>query len=118
MKPELSQKISALANAKSRDWLVKHHRQVLLGLLLLHIGIVAMVWYAERRAQHELKEAAAELSKQSVVPFEKRLLPAINAEGVIMAVSHCREDVRGIQFHPESILTPAGRMIIVNWLRH
>ncbi|MBS1786454.1 MAG: hypothetical protein JST85_01955 [Acidobacteria bacterium] len=84
MKPELSQKISALADAKSRDWLVKHHRQLLLGLLLLHIGIVAMVWYVERRAQHELKEAAAELSKQSVAPFEKRLLPAINAEGITL----------------------------------
>lgn len=84
MKPELSQKISALADAKSRDWLVKHHRQVLLGLLLLHIGIVAMVGYAERRAQHELKEAAAELSKQSVAPFEKRLFPAINPKGVTL----------------------------------
>ncbi|MBQ8066451.1 MAG: aminodeoxychorismate/anthranilate synthase component II [Prevotella sp.] len=37
-------------------------------------------------------------------------------EGYIMALRHRRLDVRGIQFHPESVLTPDGRTIIDNWL--
>lgn len=34
----------------------------------------------------------------------------------IMALRHRTYDVRGIQFHPESILTPKGREIISNWI--
>lgn len=41
---------------------------------------------------------------------------AIDDEGVIMALSHKRLDVRGVQFHPESILSEHGKRIINNWL--
>ena len=34
----------------------------------------------------------------------------------VMAVSHTQYDVKGIQFHPESIMTPYGKIIISNWL--
>jgi anthranilate synthase component 2 len=37
-------------------------------------------------------------------------------QGVIMGVKHKQFDVQGIQFHPESILTPSGEQIIHNWL--
>ena len=37
-------------------------------------------------------------------------------EGQIMALRHREYDVRGIQFHPESILTPKGKTIIWNWI--
>jgi anthranilate synthase component II len=42
---------------------------------------------------------------------------AVNNEGLVMAVSHKRYDVRGVQFHPESIMTPEGPKMIENWLR-
>ncbi|MFC3197195.1 anthranilate synthase component II [Parapedobacter deserti] len=35
---------------------------------------------------------------------------------VIMAISHKTDDVRGLQFHPESVLTQYGREMIANWL--
>ena len=34
----------------------------------------------------------------------------------IMALRHRKYDVHGIQFHPESVLTPKGKIIIQNWL--
>lgn len=41
---------------------------------------------------------------------------AISDEGQVMALKHRRYDVHGIQFHPESILTPEGRTIIRNFI--
>ena len=41
---------------------------------------------------------------------------AVSPEGHIMAMRHRTLDVRGIQFHPESVLTPQGRVILRNWL--
>lgn len=39
-------------------------------------------------------------------------------EGQIMALKHKDFDIRGIQFHPESVLTPQGKIIIKNWMDH
>lgn len=43
---------------------------------------------------------------------------AVSQEGYIMALRHKDFDIRGIQFHPESVLTPEGKRIISNWLNH
>jgi len=32
-------------------------------------------------------------------------------------LKHREYDVRGIQFHPESVLTPDGKQIMANWLQ-
>ena len=42
---------------------------------------------------------------------------AVSNEGQIMALRHREYDVRGIQFHPESVLTPEGKEMISNWLK-
>ena len=36
--------------------------------------------------------------------------------GYIMALQHKKYDLQGVQFHPESILTPDGERILRNWL--
>ena len=41
---------------------------------------------------------------------------AISDEGQIMALRHRQYDIHGIQFHPESVLTPDGAVILRNWL--
>lgn len=35
----------------------------------------------------------------------------------LMAISHKQYDVRGVQFHPESVLTEFGKEMMKNWLR-
>ncbi len=44
-------------------------------------------------------------------------ITAESKEGQIMALRHCTYDVHGIQFHPESVLTPQGKIIIHNFLK-
>ena len=43
-------------------------------------------------------------------------ITAIDDENRIMSLRHRHLDVRGVQFHPESVLTPEGEKIIANWL--
>lgn len=43
---------------------------------------------------------------------------ATDSNNNIMALKHIEYDVRGVQFHPESILTPNGFQIIKNWVNH
>ena len=45
-------------------------------------------------------------------------ITALSNEGQVMALRHREYDIRGIQFHPESVLTPDGRRMIQNWLLH
>ena len=43
-------------------------------------------------------------------------ITAESDEGQIMALKHKTLNIRGIQFHPESVLTPDGRKMLQNWL--
>ena len=43
-------------------------------------------------------------------------ITATSREGLIMALRHKTYDIHGIQFHPESVLTPQGKRIIANFL--
>lgn len=43
-------------------------------------------------------------------------ITALSERGVVMGISHREYDVRGVQFHPESIMTPFGTQIIRNWI--
>jgi len=37
-------------------------------------------------------------------------------KGIIMAITHRSYDLRGVQFHPESVLTGYGKQMLINWL--
>ncbi|SDS11306.1 anthranilate synthase component II [Christiangramia echinicola] len=52
---------------------------------------------------------------------KKNLPPVLQAtsydeKGEIMSLRHTEYDVRGVQFHPESVLTPDGKKMIKNWV--
>ena len=44
-------------------------------------------------------------------------ITAKDDNGYIMGLQHKKYDVQGVQFHPESVLTPDGETILRNWLK-
>lgn len=45
-------------------------------------------------------------------------ITAVDESGAIMAMRHRQYNVRGVQFHPESILTPEGRKLLENFFNY
>ncbi len=44
-------------------------------------------------------------------------ITSVDVNGQIMSLRHRSYDLRGVQFHPESVLTPDGKKIIENWVK-
>ena len=44
------------------------------------------------------------------------IITAIDTTGQIMSLRHRELDIRAVQFHPESVLTPQGKQMIQNWV--
>jgi anthranilate synthase component II len=49
-------------------------------------------------------------------PLDDLEITAEDDNGFIMALQHTKYDVQGVQFHPESVLTPDGERMMRNWL--
>lgn len=43
---------------------------------------------------------------------------SVDSNGQIMSLRHKEYDVRGVQYHPESVLTPNGKAILKNWIEN
>lgn len=43
-------------------------------------------------------------------------ITSIDDNGQIMSLRHREFDIKGVQFHPESVLTPQGKLMIKNWV--
>ena len=46
------------------------------------------------------------------------IITSKDENGQIMSIKHSVYDVRGVQYHPESVLTPHGKKILENWLKN
>ena len=49
---------------------------------------------------------------------EELIITSIDENGQIMSMKHSTYDVRGVQYHPESVLTPNGKKILENWIKN
>ena len=67
-------------------------------------------WVVSREGLPDCLEVTAESDERL------RVGDGTSGMGQIMALRHRELNVRGIQFHPESVLTPDGKKMIQNWL--
>jgi anthranilate synthase component 2 len=58
------------------------------------------------------------IADPAAFPTNALTITATDDEGNIMALKHKTYDVHGVQFHPESVLTPQGREIIDRFLKN
>jgi len=43
---------------------------------------------------------------------------AVDDRGIVQGLRHKKFDIRGVQFHPESVMTEFGEQMLLNWLKH
>lgn len=95
----------------------------LINLETVYHGIATPVSISEKQTGilKGLKERE-EVGRYHSWIVDKKTLPdeleitATDDNGFIMAMQHKKYDVQGVQFHPESVLTPCGEQIMRNWL--
>ena len=92
---------------------------------VLHGRVTQMVWVGEGDPQGVFSnvEFPCTVGHYHSWVANKENFPEVlkvetsNEEGMIMAICHSTLPIRGFQFHPESILTPDGRAMILTWLQ-
>ena len=94
----------------------------LINLTEVHHGVSSIVDILEKDVLFNGLSDKLEVGRYHSWAVEKSTLPdcltitAVDQEGMIMALAHKTYDVRGVQFHPESVLTPDGEKMLKNWL--
>lgn len=94
----------------------------LINLAEVHHGISSMVDVVAEDVLFNGLAKQLEVGRYHSWAVEKATLPecltitAVDEDGMIMALVHKTYDVRGVQFHPESVLTPDGEKMLKNWL--
>lgn len=94
----------------------------LINLSEVHHGVSSIVEVVAEDVLFNGLDKKLEVGRYHSWAAEKSTLPeclkitAVDDEGMIMALAHKTYDVRGVQFHPESVLTPKGEQMLKNWL--
>jgi anthranilate synthase component 2 len=94
----------------------------LINLTEVHHGVSSLVDVLEDDILFNGLSKKLEVGRYHSWAVEKSNLPecltitAVDEIGMIMALAHKTYDVRGVQFHPESVLTPDGEKMLKNWL--
>lgn len=92
---------------------------------VLHGRVTQMVWVGEGDPQgvFSMVEFPCTVGHYHSWVANEETLPEVlkvetsNEEGMIMAICHRTLPITGFQFHPESILTPDGRAMLLAWLK-
>lgn len=92
---------------------------VILAPQLMH-GKTSMIHHRNLGVMAELPNPFQATRYHSLIIERESLPPTLEitaeADGIIMGVRHRELPVEGVQFHPESILTPAGKDLLANFL--
>ncbi|MFT7612303.1 MAG: anthranilate synthase component 2 [Parvicellaceae bacterium] len=88
----------------------------------VHHGVASMIkitgkdsLFKEVPSETEVGRYHSWAMKSDLIPEEIEVL-ATSSDDCIMAIRHRTFDVKGVQFHPESVLTPFGKQMIKNWI--
>lgn len=54
---------------------------------------------------------------RNTIPYELEVIAIDGKDGEVMAVKHKEYPIYGLQFHPESVLTPEGKKLVNNFLK-
>jgi anthranilate synthase component 2 len=95
-------------------------------LTKVYHGVATPIKVVKRAAQHnnifqglpeelEVGRYHSWIVSEDAFPPELEVT-AVDENGYIMALQHKTYDVQAVQFHPESVLTPMGEQMLVNWL--
>lgn len=94
----------------------------LINLPEVHHGVTSEIEVLEEDVLFQNLPAKLIVGRYHSWAAERSTLPdclkitAVDEAGMIMALAHKEYDVRGVQFHPESVLTPLGEEMLKNWL--
>jgi anthranilate synthase component II len=122
--------IKAYANSKSILGVCLGHQAIgqafggqLTNLSTVYHGVATPIDVLDPQAKiFQQLPAAFEVGRYHSWVVDAQTLPkeliitAKDKHGFIMAMQHKNLDVTGVQFHPESVLTPLGRQLMENWL--
>jgi anthranilate synthase component 2 len=72
-------------------------------------------WFKNLNDEIEVGRYHSWVLNEKSIPADVEVT-AEDESGMIMALRHRAYDVQGVQFHPESVLTPLGRKMMENWL--
>ncbi|MDD2284295.1 MAG: aminodeoxychorismate/anthranilate synthase component II [Paludibacter sp.] len=96
----------------------------LINLPEVHHGVTSEIEVLEEDVLFRQLPVKMTVGRYHSWTVEKESLPdclkitAVDESGMVMALAHKLYDVRGVQFHPESVLTPKGEEMLKNWLKH
>lgn len=72
------------------------------------------ILYSEIPAQIEVGRYHSWVIDKNTIPDELQIT-SVDENGEIMSIKHKTLDIKAVQFHPESILTPFGKKMLENW---
>ncbi|MCM8758275.1 MAG: aminodeoxychorismate/anthranilate synthase component II [Candidatus Omnitrophica bacterium] len=88
---------------------------------LMH-GKTSLIYHNNKNIFKNIPNPFSATRYHSLV-IEKKSVPSVleitawSDDGEIMGIRHKKYDIYGVQFHPESILTDAGKKILINFLK-
>lgn len=96
----------------------------LMNLEKVYHGIATTIFITENDTLFNDLPSEIEVGRYHSWVIDKNTIPevlkvtSVDENGEIMSIKHISLDIKAVQFHPESILTPFGKKMLENWLTY